>query len=108
MQPHSGHKTGSEEVKTTKMAPTEEAAGEMETRFIKGPQEETGKLKLIFEIIKAIFDVNLIILIAIFRFFVPVKKKDLKGEIVVITGAAGFIGRLLALRFAKQGIINTA
>ena len=81
-------------------------AAESDIRFIKGPQEETGKLKLIFEIIKAIFDVNLIILIAIFRFFVPVKKKDLNGEIVVITGAAGYIGRLLALRFAKQGKIT--
>ena len=88
------------------MAPTEESATESDIRFIKGPQAETGTFKLILEIIKAIFDVNLIILIAIFRFFVPVKKKDLKGEIVVITGAAGFIGRLLALRFAKQGKIT--
>ena len=39
----------------------------------------------------------------IFRFFVPVAKKDLRGEVVVITGAAGYVGRLLALRFAEKG-----
>jgi len=36
------------------------------------------------------------------RFFVPAPKKDLSGEVVVVTGAAGYIGRRLALKFAEK------
>ena len=38
--------------------------------------------------------------------FVPAKylyKKDINGQIVLITGAGGGIGRILALRLAKLG-----
>ncbi|XP_067409847.1 epidermal retinol dehydrogenase 2-like [Emydura macquarii macquarii] len=35
--------------------------------------------------------------------FVPVRKKSIAGEIVLITGAGSGIGRLLALKFARLG-----
>nr|XP_025041928.1 epidermal retinol dehydrogenase 2 [Pelodiscus sinensis] len=35
--------------------------------------------------------------------FVPVRKKNVAGEIVLITGAGSGIGRLLALKFARLG-----
>ncbi|XP_024054033.1 epidermal retinol dehydrogenase 2 [Terrapene carolina triunguis] len=36
--------------------------------------------------------------------FVPVRKKSVAGEIVLITGAGSGIGRLLALKFARLGV----
>jgi len=35
--------------------------------------------------------------------FVPKRKKNVSGEIVLITGAGSGIGRLLSLKFAKLG-----
>lgn len=42
---------------------------------------------------------------SIFRFFVPNPKKDVRGEIVLISGAGSGLGRLMSLRFAKLGAI---
>ena len=41
--------------------------------------------------------------VGIFKFFMPVQKKDVKKEIVLVTGSASGIGRLMAIRFAEQG-----
>nr|XP_033790073.1 epidermal retinol dehydrogenase 2 [Geotrypetes seraphini]XP_033790074.1 epidermal retinol dehydrogenase 2 [Geotrypetes seraphini]XP_033790075.1 epidermal retinol dehydrogenase 2 [Geotrypetes seraphini]XP_033790076.1 epidermal retinol dehydrogenase 2 [Geotrypetes seraphini] len=43
------------------------------------------------------------ILEAIFLWFIPIRKKNVAGEIVLITGAGSGIGRLLALEFASRG-----
>lgn len=43
---------------------------------------------------------------AIIRFFVPLKyrpKKNISGDIVLITGGGGGLGRLLAERFSRRG-----
>jgi len=72
-------------------------------RYIKSSSEQIGWLSLIFEFMKTSIDVSLIICLSIFRFFVPAPKKDLSGEVVVVTGAAGYIGRRLALKFAEKG-----
>ena len=75
-----------------------------EARYIRSSSERIGWLSLVFELLQTIIEVNLIVLVSIFRFFVPVRKKDLRGEVVVITGAAGYVGRRLALQFAEKGI----
>lgn len=42
-------------------------------------------------------------LVAVVKMVLPVKKKDVSKEIVLITGAGSGIGRLMALEFAKMG-----
>ncbi|KAG8134366.1 hypothetical protein E2320_007492, partial [Naja naja] len=39
---------------------------------------------------------------ALVKCFIPVKRKSVAGEIVLVTGAASGIGRLIAFEFAKQ------
>ncbi|XP_029447175.1 epidermal retinol dehydrogenase 2 [Rhinatrema bivittatum] len=43
------------------------------------------------------------ILESILLWFIPIRKKNVAGEIVLITGAGSGIGRLLALEFAQRG-----
>ncbi|KAM6441084.1 estradiol 17-beta-dehydrogenase 11 [Liasis olivaceus] len=57
-----------------------------------------------------IFDILWFLLITIYSYiealvkcFIPVKRKSVTGEIVLITGAAHGIGRLTAFEFAKHG-----
>ena len=40
---------------------------------------------------------------ALFRFVVPRRPKDIRGKVVVVTGAGGGIGRALATRLAASG-----
>ncbi|XP_063701471.1 short-chain dehydrogenase/reductase family 16C member 6-like [Culicoides brevitarsis] len=60
-------------------------------------------LLTILDFLRMVVMFNYHLLYATFRLFVPVEPKSLKGEIVLITGAGGGIGRQLALQYAKQG-----
>ncbi|XP_055288406.1 short-chain dehydrogenase/reductase family 16C member 6 isoform X1 [Moschus berezovskii] len=42
---------------------------------------------------------------SLFYMIIPKKKKDVTGEIVLVTGAASGLGRLLAIKFASLGAI---
>ena len=41
------------------------------------------------------------LLVSVFRFFIPPKRKSVKNDIVLITGSASGIGRQLALEFSE-------
>lgn len=43
------------------------------------------------------------LVISIFRFFVPPKRKDINGEIVLVTGSGGAIGSCLCTEFSALG-----
>lgn len=57
----------------------------------------------LLEIVVALFQTLFYVLEGIFFFFVPRHKKQIKGQIVLVTGSGSGIGKLLALRFAKLG-----
>lgn len=43
------------------------------------------------------------IMVAIVKVFLPVQRKDVKKEIVLVTGGASGIGRIMAMKFAEMG-----
>lgn len=45
------------------------------------------------------------LLVSMFRFFVSPERKSVVGDIVLITGSGGEIGRQLSLEFSKLGAI---
>uniref|UniRef100_A0A336KV04 Short-chain dehydrogenase/reductase 3 n=1 Tax=Culicoides sonorensis TaxID=179676 RepID=A0A336KV04_CULSO len=57
----------------------------------------------IFDFLRMILMFHYELFYALYRLFVPVELKNLKGEIVLITGAGGGIGRQLTLEYVKQG-----
>ena len=61
-------------------------------------------MKLFLEFWACLGKVLWITLVSIVNFFIPYyKKKDVSKEIVLVTGSASGIGRLMAMEFAKLG-----
>lgn len=60
-------------------------------------------LIVFLELIQFLCRWTLIVLVRLFRFFIPASKKSVAAEVVLITGTGHGLGRLLALNFAKLG-----
>ncbi|XP_043979171.1 retinol dehydrogenase 10-B [Gambusia affinis] len=58
---------------------------------------------LIVDLLLMIFDVTYSILCAVVRTFLHPRLKSIDGELCLITGAGGVLGRLFVLEFAKEG-----
>lgn len=62
--------------------------------------------KLTLEVIVFLLQAIYLILKSIYELFLPSTyqhKKQIKGEVVLVTGGGGGLGRLLSLRLAKLG-----
>ena len=55
------------------------------------------------DLLHLVFEVVLSILVGLYRLVVPPPLKDVRGKVVVVTGAGHGIGRELALQFAGLG-----
>ncbi|XP_014362606.2 epidermal retinol dehydrogenase 2 [Papilio machaon] len=64
---------------------------------------DNSPLRLIRELLWTLLVVNFEILRAIYRWFVPAERKDVAGQVVLITGTGHGMGREMALRFARLG-----
>ncbi|MEQ2216502.1 hypothetical protein XENOCAPTIV_017228, partial [Xenoophorus captivus] len=62
-----------------------------------------GIMSLIVDLLLMLIDVTYSILCAVVRTFLHPRLKSIDGELCLITGAGGVLGRLFALEFAKEG-----
>ncbi len=62
-----------------------------------------GVFALILEFTVGLARVLWITITSCISAFLPIRKKDVKNEIVLVTGAGSGIGRLVAMKFAKLG-----
>uniref|UniRef100_A0A2H1VJQ9 Short-chain dehydrogenase/reductase 3 n=1 Tax=Spodoptera frugiperda TaxID=7108 RepID=A0A2H1VJQ9_SPOFR len=60
-------------------------------------------LRIIFEVIWMILRLNFEIIKALFRVVVPQDRKDVTGDVILVTGAGHGMGREIATRFGKLG-----
>ena len=60
-------------------------------------------MHIILEILVLLGRLTYFYIEAVFRLVVPPGRKSVRGQVVVITGAAGGIGRSLAFKFSSLG-----
>lgn len=66
----------------------------------------TGKsyiFSMILEVAFASLHLLFHVLLSGMKWILPSRKKNLKGEVALVTGAASGIGRLMSLRLAEKG-----
>lgn len=75
----------------------------------KSPNQSIGfvkKLKIFADLnlvgVKLIFFLIVDLVIGLLRIFVPVRPKNIEGQVVLITGGGNGIGKQLALQFARE------
>ena len=56
-----------------------------------------------FELMQVLLLVGYHYLLAFYKLFVPNRRRQIRGQVVLITGAGQGIGRQLALKFAREG-----
>lgn len=57
------------------------------------------------EFLVALFKFLWYTLVGVVKVCLPVQKKDVRKEVVLVTGAGSGIGRLMSLRFAELGAL---
>ena len=62
-----------------------------------------GFASLLTEFFSSALKALWITIVSVFKTFTPVQKKDVRKEVVLVTGAGSGIGRLMSLRFAELG-----
>lgn len=66
-------------------------------------EENDTALKICLDACVMLYNVVKALVISIYRFFVSPERKSVEGDIVLITGSGGEIGRQLSLEFSKLG-----
>ena len=67
-----------------------------------------GFASLLTEFFSCLVKAIWITIVSVVKTFTPVQKKDVRNEVVLVTGAGSGIGRLMSMRFAELGAtVNT-
>ena len=64
---------------------------------------QPGTATILAEFLSTLATVIWLTLVAVVKVFLPISKKNVRNEIVLVTGAGSGIGKLMAGRFAESG-----
>jgi all-trans-retinol dehydrogenase (NAD+) len=65
-------------------------------------------MNFILEVLVMLFNYHVGLFVAMYQFFVPPPEKNVKNELVLITGAGSGLGRIMCEEFARRGAIVVA